>query len=86
MKTQAAIDYYGGGSKGCAALAAALDVTIPAIYQWGEYPPDKRQLQLERVTTMKAEPECQARVLGLPLQRATDKKQADRRTSTAKAA
>lgn len=70
MKTQAAIDHFGGIPE----LAVALDVTIPAVYQWGEYPPDKRQLQIERlVPALKAEPECMARVLGLPLQRKSDR-------------
>jgi hypothetical protein len=71
MKKHAAIDHFGSVT----ALADALDVTVGAISQWGDYPPDMRQLQLERlVPTLKAEPECQARLLGLPLKRATDRK------------
>lgn len=56
MKTQEAIDHYGG----IPALAKALDVTIPAIYQWDEYPPGGRQLQLENLThrKLRAEPDC----------------------------
>jgi hypothetical protein len=56
MKTQKAIDHYGG----IRALAEALDVTIPAIYQWGEYPPGGRQLQLQAISgqKLKAEPDC----------------------------
>ena len=62
MKTQEAIDHYGG----IPALAEALSVTIPAIYQWGEYPPDKRQVQLERAApTLKAEAGCLERLMGL---------------------
>lgn len=58
------------------AIAEALDIKQPSVAAWGEYPPDVRQLQLERLTdgALKAEPECQARVLGLPLKRSTDRK------------
>ena len=70
MNKQAAIDHFGS----VAALAAAIDTTPSAISQWGEYPPDKRQLQLERmVPELKAEPECMARALGMDLKRATDR-------------
>jgi hypothetical protein len=59
MKTQDAIEHYGG----IPALATALSVTIPAIYQWGEYPPGGRQLQLQHVTkgVLQAEPDCMDR-------------------------
>lgn len=62
MKTQQAIDHYGSAT----ALADALSVTLPAISQWGEFPPDKRQLQIERLTdgALKAEPGCAERLLG----------------------
>jgi transcriptional repressor of cell division inhibition gene dicB len=72
VQTQDAIKHYGSQQ----ALADALGIKQPSIAGWGEYPPDKRQLQLERLTKgkLKAEPECQARVLGLPLRRAGDRK------------
>lgn len=71
MRTRAAIKFF----KGEAALAKALELTVPAVYQWKEYPPDVRQLQLERITQgkLKAEPECEARVLGLDLKRKSDR-------------
>lgn len=48
MKTQAAIDYFGGK----AALAKALGVTVPALYQtqWQDEPPYLRQVQIELLT------------------------------------
>jgi DNA-binding transcriptional regulator YdaS (Cro superfamily) len=65
MKTQAAIDHFGGEK----ALAEVLGLSETAVYQWtyrGEYPPDKRQLQIERLAPcLKAEPGCMERVLGL---------------------
>jgi DNA-binding transcriptional regulator YdaS (Cro superfamily) len=61
MKTQEAIDYYGSN----VALTAALGLSSGAVSQWGEYPPDARQLQIERVTlgALRAEPDCLDRVL-----------------------
>ena len=72
MKLEA-IAHYGNN---VSALARALDIDQSSIYSWGEYPPDARQLQLERITggKLKAEPECEARVLGLPLKRKTDRR------------
>lgn len=63
MKTKAAIQHVGT----TAALASMLRITPGAISQWGEYPPEKRQLQLERVTVgaLKAEPGCLERLLTL---------------------
>lgn len=63
MKTEEAIAYAGSE----AALADLLGLTAPAIYQWGEYPPDKRQIQLQKRTRgkLKAEPGCKERLLGL---------------------
>jgi hypothetical protein len=63
MRTKDAIRYF----KDIAPLAKALRVTPPAIYQWGDYPPDKRQLQIELLTDGKlvAEPGCADRLLGL---------------------
>lgn len=63
MKTQAAIDHAGATG----ALAALLGITSAAVSQWGEFPPDARQLQIERVTlgALKAEAGCLDRMLGL---------------------
>jgi hypothetical protein len=59
------------------AIADALGIKQPSVAEWKEFPPDQRQLQIERlVPTLKAEPECMARVLGLPLKRASDKARA----------
>ena len=68
MKKQAAIDH--AGSTG--ALAALLGIKSAAVSQWDEYPPDMRQLQIERLTSgaLKAEPGCYARVVGLELKAA----------------
>jgi len=62
MKTIEAIKYAGGSLK----LAQLLELTSGAISQWGEHPPENRQLQLERITlgALKAEPGCMDRVLG----------------------
>jgi len=56
MKTQSAIEHYGSAT----ALADALSVTLPAISQWGEYPPGGRQLQIQFLTggRLQAEPDC----------------------------
>ena len=47
-------------------LGEALDCKQHTISGWGEYPPDNRQLQIERVTlgALKAEPGCMDRMLG----------------------
>lgn len=52
-----------------AAIASALGIKQPSVATWGEFPPDKRQLQLERITkgALKAEAGCKERVLGLKL-------------------
>jgi DNA-binding transcriptional regulator YdaS (Cro superfamily) len=62
MKTSEAIHHYGSN----VALTAALGLSAGAISQWGEFPPDARQLQIERMTlgAIKAEPECMDRLLG----------------------
>jgi hypothetical protein len=54
MRTQDAIDFYGTQR----AVADELGITQAAVADWGEYPPDLRQLQLEHVThgRLKAEP------------------------------
>lgn len=71
MKTQDAIDAAGSTS----ALALLLDCTLSAISQWGEYPPDKRQLQIEKFKKLglKAEPGCLSRVLGFEKSKPADK-------------
>jgi hypothetical protein len=63
MKTEDAIKFAGSE----AALADLLGITAPAIYQWGEFPPDNRQLQLQKLTRskLKAEPGCMERLLGM---------------------
>jgi len=43
MKTQEAIDYWGGVKK----LADDLKTWPQTIYQWGEYPPLGRQYEIE---------------------------------------
>ena len=49
------------------AAAKALGIDQSSISGWGEYPPDKRQIQIERVTkgALKAEPGCFDRLIGL---------------------
>lgn len=72
MRTSDVLAHY----KTQKAIAEALGIKQPSVAEWGDYPPDQRQLQLERlVPELKAEPECMARVLGLPLQRATDRQE-----------
>jgi DNA-binding transcriptional regulator YdaS (Cro superfamily) len=62
MRKDEAVSFYGSQ----AALARALGIAQPSVADWGEYPPDRRQLQIERLTgTLKAEPGCRERVLGL---------------------
>lgn len=46
MKTEEAIAHFDG----VAALARALNVSVAAIYQWGETIPLMRQYQIERIT------------------------------------
>jgi hypothetical protein len=77
MLTKQAIEFF----KTQKGLAEALTkaghkISQPSIALWKNYPPDVRQLQIERITdgALKAEPECRARVLGLPLQRSGDRK------------
>ena len=43
MKTQDAIDYFGGRQQ----LADALGISRPATYEWGEKVPELRQYQIE---------------------------------------
>jgi hypothetical protein len=60
MKTKEAVDHF----KGTGLLAEALGLTPAAVSQWGEYPPDMRQLQIARISPLKAEPGCLDRVIG----------------------
>lgn len=64
MKTKDAIEYFGTA----VSLRERLGMTSSgAVSHWGEYPPDNRQLQIERITlgALKAEPGCLDRVLGM---------------------
>ncbi len=63
MRKDEAVSFYGSQ----AALARALGIAQPSVADWGEFPPDRRQLQLEHITNgdLKAEPGCRERVLGL---------------------
>lgn len=49
MKTQEAIDYYGGIRQ----LAEALETWPQTIYQWGDVPPMGRQYELQIKTNGK---------------------------------
>lgn len=63
MKTSDAIKYAGTAVK----LTEMLGMkSTGSVSQWGEYPPDNRQLQIERITlgALKAEPGCMDRLLG----------------------
>jgi DNA-binding transcriptional regulator YdaS (Cro superfamily) len=64
MKTSEAIAHYSGNKS---ALARALGIDQSSVYDWGEFPPPARQLQLERITDggLKAEPGCKERLLGV---------------------
>ena len=46
MRTQEAIEYF-GGRKG---LAQALNIWPHAISRWGDHPPELQQYRLERLT------------------------------------
>ena len=63
MKTSEVTAYYVTQT----AAAKALGIDQSSISGWGEYPPDRRQLQLERLTSgaLKAEVGCLDRALGL---------------------
>lgn len=56
MTTSECIAHYGSRPK----LAAALGIAAPSVYDWDEYPPPLRQLQIEALTGRKlvAEPNC----------------------------
>lgn len=61
MKTKDAIKFAGTQVR----LAEMLGTRQSTIASWGEYPPDARQLQIERVTlgALRAESDCLDRVL-----------------------
>lgn len=63
MRTADVLEYFHTQS----AVAKALGITQPSVALWGEYPPDARQLQIEKVTRrrLRAEPGCMQRLLGL---------------------
>jgi DNA-binding phage protein len=42
MRTQEAIEHFGGATK----LAEALGLTRDAIYKWGAYPPNETQYKI----------------------------------------
>lgn len=62
MKTQKAIQHFGGQT----ALARALGIRQPSVAEWGEYPPEGKQLLIERLTggKLKAEKGALDRLLG----------------------
>ena len=63
MKTSEVIKYFKTQSK----TGAALGCNQSTVSLWGEYPPDARQLQIERLTNhlLKAELGCLDRVMGM---------------------
>ena len=64
MTKSEAIAHY---DNNVSALARALGINQSSVYDWGEFPPDRRQLQLEELTRgqLKAEPGCLQRLTGL---------------------
>ncbi|OMH32850.1 hypothetical protein BGP75_13930 [Motiliproteus sp. MSK22-1] len=51
MRTEDAVNYYGGrGNGGVRRLAAALGITHGAVCQWGEYLPALQAYRLEEIT------------------------------------
>ena len=63
MKTEQVINFFGGTQT---ATAKALGINQSSISEWGEFPPDARQLLVERISkgALKAEPGCLERVIG----------------------
>jgi hypothetical protein len=55
MRTSEALEFFGNDKR---ALAVALGIQVPSVYDWGDFPPPLRQIQLEQVTggALKAEP------------------------------
>lgn len=62
MKTIEVFQHFGTQQ----AAANALGMAQSSVAGWDEYPPDARQLLIERVTlgALKAEPGCLERVIG----------------------
>ena len=62
MNKADAIKHFGTQAK----LGEAIGINQGSISAWPDYPPDHRQLQIERITlgALKAEPGCMDRVLG----------------------
>lgn len=56
MRTQDAINHFGSQTS----VADALQIKQSSVAEWGEYPPDLRQLQLQLITqgALRAEPSC----------------------------
>lgn len=46
MRTQAAVDHFGSQT----ALANALGIKQSSVAEWGEYPPETRQVQIHALT------------------------------------
>lgn len=63
MTKDQAIKHFGTQVK----LAAAIGCKQHTVSGWGEFPPDTRQLQIERASggALKAEPGCIGRLIGL---------------------
>lgn len=63
MRTADVVAHFGSQK----ATAKALGIKQPSVAIWGEFPPDARQVQIEKVTRgrLKAEPGCLDRVLGM---------------------
>lgn len=61
MRKEEAINHYGSQS----ALARALGIAQASVAGWSDYPPDARQLQIQKLTRgkLKAEPGCLDRLL-----------------------
>ena len=64
MKTSEVIEFFGSQRQ----AAKAIGVAQPSISGWGEFPPDMRQVQIERLTKKKllAEPGCLIRLMTAP--------------------
>jgi len=71
MKKKDAILYFGTATK----LGKAVGICRSAVSVWGEYPPQIRQIQIEKITGgfLKAEPGCI--IEETPEQRKTRRKQ-----------
>ena len=63
MRTEDVIKHFSTQLK----TAAVLGINQSSVAEWGEFPPDPRQLQIEKITkgVLKAEPGCLDRILGM---------------------